>query len=51
LDALPGVGPTTTAAIIGYRRQHGRFRSVQDLLQVAGIGPAKLDRLRPFLRV
>jgi len=51
LDALPGVGPATAAAILGYRRQHGRFRSVQDLLQIAGIGPAKLDRLRPLLRV
>ena len=50
LDALPGVGPATAQAIIDWRRLHGRFRSVQDLLQVRGIGPAKLAALRPLVR-
>jgi competence protein ComEA len=51
LDALPGVGPTTAQAILDYRRQHGRFRSVQDLLEVQGIGPSKLEKLRPKVKV
>ena len=51
LDALPGVGPSTAAAIVEWRTRHGRFRSVEDLLEVPGIGDAKLDRLRPFVRV
>ena len=51
LDALPGVGPTTAQAILDYRRQHGRFRSVQDLLEVQGIGPAKLEKLRQKVKV
>ena len=46
LDALPGVGPATARAIIERRRQVGRFRSVEDLLTVKGIGSAKLDALR-----
>jgi competence protein ComEA len=50
LDALPGVGPATAQAILEFRRRHGRFRSVQDLLQVSGIGPAKLATLRPLVR-
>lgn len=51
LDALPGVGPATSAAIITYRTSHGRFRSVTELLEVPGIGPAKLEALRPLVRV
>ena len=51
LDALPGVGPATAQAILDYRKQHGRFRSVQDLLQVEGIGPAKLEKLRQRVKV
>lgn len=46
LDALPGIGPATARAIIERRRQVGRFRSVEDLLTVKGIGSAKLDALR-----
>jgi len=51
LDALPGVGPATAAAIVAYRTQHGPFRSVDELLQVHGIGPAKLAALRSKVRV
>lgn len=51
LDALPGVGPSTAQAIVDYRSQHGRFRSVDDLLNVRGIGAAKLEQIRPLVRV
>jgi competence protein ComEA len=51
LDVLPGVGPTTAKAIVAYRSAHGRFRSVTDLLGVPGIGPAKLDAIRPLVTV
>jgi competence protein ComEA len=51
LDTLPGVGPTTAQAIIAWRQEHGAFRSVQDLLQVRGIGPAKLESLREQVTV
>ncbi len=46
LDDLPGIGPTTAEAIIVRRREVGKFRSVDDLLAVRGIGTAKLDALR-----
>jgi competence protein ComEA len=49
LDALPGVGPSTAAAIVQYRDQHGPFRSLDDLGEVRGIGPAKLAQLRPLI--
>ena len=51
LDALPGVGPATAAAILAYRDEHGRFSAVDDLLDVRGIGDAKLEQIRPLVRV
>lgn len=51
LDALPGVGPATAAAIVAYRDEHGPFRSIDALLEVRGIGPAKLEAIRKLVRV
>ena len=51
LDVLPGVGPTTAAAIVAYRDQHGPFQSLDQLGDVRGIGPAKLDALRGLVTV
>jgi competence protein ComEA len=51
LDALPGVGPATAAAIVREREQHGPFRSPADLDRVRGIGPAKLEQLRDLVAV
>lgn len=51
LEALPGVGPATAKAIVDYRTQHGPFAAVDDLLNVRGIGPAKLEQIKPFARV
>jgi competence protein ComEA len=51
LDVLPGVGPTTAAAIVAHREQHGPFQTVDQLGDVRGIGPAKLDALRGLVTV
>lgn len=51
LDRLPGIGPSLAQEIIGYREAHGAFRSVEDLLSVPGIGPAKLEALRALVLV
>lgn len=51
LDSLPGVGPSTARAIVAYRLQHGPFARVEDLLNVRGIGPAKLEALLGLVRV
>src|SRR5690606_27659891 len=42
LDELPGVGPVTAEAIVSWREENGPFRSVEDLLDVKGIGEATL---------
>jgi competence protein ComEA len=49
LDSLPGVGPSTAQAIIAHREEHGPFGSVEELLDVRGIGEAKLDALRDLV--
>ena len=51
LDTLPGIGPVTAAAIIAWRDANGRFTSVDQLGDVDGIGPARLEKLRELVRV
>lgn len=51
LRSLPGIGPVRAQAIERWRKEHGRFRSLDDLLEVPGIGPATLERLRAVARV
>jgi competence protein ComEA len=51
LDTLPQVGPVTAASILTWRDQHGGFTSVDELLEVDGIGEVTLDRLVPFVTV
>lgn len=51
LDALPGVGPVTAAAIVAWRQSNGKFTSVDQLADVEGIGPARLEKLRALVRV
>jgi competence protein ComEA len=52
LDRLPGVGPTTAAAIIAARSARGgAFSSVDDLLNVKGIGPKTFQKMRPYVKL
>jgi len=51
LDTLPGIGPVRAQAIIDHRTEHGPFRSVDELLNVPGIGPVTLENLRPLVTV
>ena len=51
LEALPGVGPATAAAILDYRRRNGPFKTIDELAEVRGIGDAKLAQLRDLVRV
>ncbi len=51
LELLPGIGPTLAQSIVSYREAHGLFRSLDDLLDVPGIGPAKLEQIRGLVTV
>lgn len=46
LQELMGIGPVLAQAIVNYRAEHGPFDSVDELLEVNGIGEAKLDGIR-----
>ncbi|MDH7571144.1 MAG: helix-hairpin-helix domain-containing protein [Armatimonadota bacterium] len=51
LQRLPRVGPVTARRIIEYRQANGPFRSVEELLEVKGIGPKSLETLRPLVEL
>ena len=51
LEELPGVGPAIAAAILDERERRGRFTTVDDLLDVRGIGDARLEQLRDLVTV
>ena len=51
LEALPGVGPVLAGRIVAFRESNGPFSAVEDLLQVPGIGEAKLASIRDLVRV
>lgn len=51
LNKLPGVGEKTAQAIIAHREAIGGFRSIEQLLEVKGIGPSKFEKMRAHLKV
>jgi competence protein ComEA len=51
LEALPGIGPVLAQRIVEHRDAFGPFASVDALLEVSGVGPAVLEKLRSEVRV
>jgi len=51
LERLPGIGPKRANAILDLRTKLGRFRQIEDLMRVKGIGRATLKKLRPIVRL
>lgn len=51
LETLPGIGASKAVAILQYRTDHGAFTSVDELDNVAGIGPSTLASLRDLVTV
>jgi len=49
LTQLPGIGPKTADSIVKYRKENGKFKSINDLTKVKGIGDKTLAKLKPYL--
>lgn len=49
LEELPGVGPKLAARIVEYRQKSGGFKSVQELMNVNGIGEKNFEKIQGFL--
>jgi len=50
-DLLPGIGPTRSADIVAYRTQHGSFKTIDEIMQVSGIGQTTFDRIKDLIYV
>lgn len=49
LESLPGIGPTKASDILAYREKSGRFYSIEELLNIPGIGQVTLENIRDYL--
>ena len=51
LESIKGIGPVTAQKILDHRSRIGRFTSVDQLLEISGIGTKTLEKIRPFVVV
>ena len=51
LDTLPGIGPSTAQSIIDYRTEVGFFESIEDIINVTGIGEATFNEIKDLITV
>ena len=51
LEYLPGIGPVMASRIIAYRDQHHGFRTIDELVEIKGIGEKTVEKLRPYIQI
>ena len=51
LETLPGIGPSTALKIINYRKENGKFKTIEDVKNVSGIGDAKFEKIKALIKV
>lgn len=51
LDSLPGIGPTIAQRIVDYRDENGLFQSIEDIMNVSGVGPSTFDQIKDLITI
>lgn len=51
LETIPGVGPSTAQKIITYRNEKGKFKSLEDIKNISGIGDAKYEKMKDYIKI
>ena len=51
LESLPGIGPSTALKIVNYRKENGKFKTIDDIKQVSGIGDSKFNNIKNLIAV
>lgn len=51
LDTLPGIGPSTAAKILDYRKEKGKFKTIEEIKEVSGIGESKYEKIKDKITV
>ena len=51
LETLPGIGPSTATKILTYRKEKGKFKKIEDIKEVTGIGEAKFEKIKDSITV
>lgn len=51
LETLPGIGSSTALKIINYRKENGKFKSIEDIKNVNGIGDSKYNKIKDMIKI
>ena len=51
LETLPGIGPSTSLKIVNYRKENGKFKTIEDIKEVSGIGDVKYENIKDLICV
>lgn len=51
LETLPGIGPSLALRIVNYRKENGKFSSIEDIKNVSGIGEAKYEDIKNYIKI
>ncbi len=51
LETLPGIGPSTALKIIEYRKETGKFKCIEDIKNIKGIGESKYNNIKELIKV
>lgn len=51
LETLPGIGPSTAIRIVEYRKEHGKFNSIEDIKKISGIGDRKFSQIKDLIKI